>query len=63
MVLTGTGAMVWWGIWAQITVLAPSAISTREHSPLIDFAGLGGVCIGLVLALIAAFAVAERAAE
>jgi hypothetical protein len=61
LVGAGTGAMVWWGSWSQITILAPSAISSGARVPLVDVAGFGGVCIGVALAMVAAFVVAERA--
>jgi hypothetical protein len=63
MILVGTGSMVWWGIWGQILLLAPSALTDTTQQPLVGIAGFGGVCIGLVLALVAAFTVVEQVGQ
>lgn len=60
MILIGTGSMVWWGVWDQILLLAPSALTGSTRQPLVGIASFGGVCIGLVLALVSAFTVVER---
>ena len=60
LVWFGSGAMVWWGIFSVLNALADTVLADAWMPVAHEVARFGGVCVGLVLALVAAVAVVER---